>query len=300
MKHYLFCLCICLCCFHANAQVPNSSFELWDSTAGYLSPVGWDNLNALTNPTGINTCERIAPGYSGDFYLALNTETIPGMGILPGIAACGKLDPVTHYPVSGFPFTGRPQVLAGMWQYMPFHVADSGHIAILLSKWNTISSSRDTVAFSSYKLPGMVMTWTQFQIGLNYRDTSTPDSAMIYLTASSASPVAYSFLWVDDLALRDSIPPTTQIKGLTNNQLSTALYPNPAKEQTTLRYSAISNSDITVTINDMDGRCIKSLKFQVYNGTNELPLNTTGILPGLYFIRTTGGEETTQLKLIID
>jgi hypothetical protein len=279
--------------------VPNSSFESWDSTAGYLVPVGWDNLNPETHTSPQNTCQRIAPGYIGNYYLALNSENIPGMGIVPGVAVCGKLDPVTYMPVSGFPFSSRPQVLAGMWQYMPYTTMDNGHVAVLLSKWNTVTLARDTVAFSSYTLPGMVMSWQQFQIGISYNDTAMPDSAMIYLSASSGTPVAYSFLWIDELQFRDSISLTTSTKILSPEQ-QTSLFPNPVTEQLTIVYPHAPQTEIQLSITDVCGRIVRSSFYTANYAEDKITVNTKYLVKGVYFVKIADKSGSHQLKFQVE
>jgi hypothetical protein len=220
------------------------------------------------------------------------------MGTVHGVAVCGKLDPVSHLPVSGFAYSGRPQVMACKWQYMPFHTTDNGHVAVLLSKWNLAATRRDTIAFSSYTMTGMVMAWQQFQLGLNYTDTATPDSAMIYFTASSSSPVAYSFLWVDDVELRDSVPPTTGITQLFGYS-TTTLFPNPATKQTNILFQSTISQQLAIAICDVSGHTICSKTWSASPGNNQIPLVTQSLTPGLYFVRVTDISETKLLKLLI-
>ncbi len=174
---YPFVLLICAlfaCIPSSYAQIPNNDFEIWDSSAGYKTPIGWDNMNPVTFSTSVFTCQQMVPGNTGLYHLALNSQTVSG-SVVPGIAVSGLLDPTTHKPASGFPYALRPQVLAGSWQYMAYTTADQGFIEVLLSKWNSISSRRDTVAFTHYLLPGMVMYWADFHIPLNYVSSATPD-----------------------------------------------------------------------------------------------------------------------------
>jgi Trk-type K+ transport system membrane component len=72
------------------AQIPNTGFEAWTNTGAYETPDNWDNLNQMTNNSGIYTCIKGTPGYSGTSYLFLSSKAIAGKGIVPGIAVCGK------------------------------------------------------------------------------------------------------------------------------------------------------------------------------------------------------------------
>ncbi len=256
----------------AYSQIPNPGFEIWDSSAGYKVPVGWDNMNPSTTSSGIHTCERMPFAYAGNYSLALNTQNIPG-----------KLDQVTYQPIYGFPYTLRPQVLAGTWQYMPYTTADQPYVSALLSKWNTTTSTRDTVAYAYYAMPGMEMFWTQFHIAFNYVSTATPDSAMIVLSASGPNPIAYSFLNVDDLRLTDS----------------TTVIPNPAYENTSINYTSVKNSTATVSITDMTGRIVMKTLHNVQTGENRIIINTAQLAPGVYIAEIEDDTEAIREKLIV-
>jgi len=161
-------------------------------------PVGWDNLNALTASASLFTCNKGIPGNPGASHMQLASKNIPGRGIVPGVATCGILDTATLQCKSGFAYASRPLYLAGSWIYMAFG-ADKGRIFVLLSKWSSSNNKRDTVAFTDYHLPGMVMAWAPFFLPLTYQSAEIPDSAIIFLASSGSFPAEGSFLQVDDL-----------------------------------------------------------------------------------------------------
>ncbi len=270
---------------------------MWDSTAGYKVPIGWDNMNAVTTSASVYTCERLDPGYTGAYYLALNTETVPGMGIVAGMAVSGKLDPITHEPKSGFPFSSRPQVLAGAWQYMAYHTPDQGYVTVYLSKWNAGTSQRDTIAYTRYLLPGMVMSWQDFALPLNYYSTASPDSAMIVLSASGPTPVAYSFLWVDNLRFADSATLGSSI--ITHNGAELSVYPNPATGFCTVSYYADKPTSILISLYEVSGRIVYKEQIRTNTGTNKLPISLKGLSNGIYFLKVTDESGVKQEKLII-
>lgn len=218
----------------AVAQIPNGGFETWTSMGGYNTPDGWDNLNAMTDPMSVYTCTKGTPGSPGTSCLKLTSKTVSGMGVAPGVAVSGVVDQTTFLPVSGFAFDQRPVSLTGKWQYMAFG-ADQGHIAIYLTRWNTVTNMRETVASKTQNLSGMAMSWANFTINLTYTSGDAPDSAMIVLAASGDSPVNGSYLWVDNLAF------TGTVVGIEESSLSLAavsIYPNPATDNLTIDLGA--------------------------------------------------------------
>lgn len=289
----------CCCCFTVNAQIPNAGFEIWDSSAGYKVPVGWDNMNASTASSSVFTCVQRVPGYSGDAFLALTTKNVSGMGAVPAIAVSGRLDSVTHLPATGFPYTGRPQLLCGVYQYMAFASSDEGYIEILFTKWNSGTHSRDTVAHTYYPLPDMYMVWTQFFIPVTYLNSATPDSAMIVLAASGArfTPVENSYLWVDNLTFADSAA-----LGSANlmHKSHFTISPNPANKLAYVSFTSNHATSVSVDVLDVNGRMIMSQQAEVRNGANQLPVNISQLSPGLYFIRITDDEETHVERLMVE
>ncbi len=279
------------------AQIPNGDFETWDSSAGYQMPVGWDNMNPVTTSTSFYTCQRMDPGYSG-YSIKLGTLNVPGIGIVPGIAVSGRLDHTSYLPISGFPYTLRPQVLAGEWQYMAYSSADQGFITIFLSKWNSGTSHRDTIAYTRYDLPDMVMAWTAFHIPLYYYSSASPDSAMVVLSASGSNPLVYSILMVDDLRFADSLTLGAENQFKLVNELS--VFPNPAKEKFTLSYNSVSGNDTHVSISDLSGRTIKTLTLKVSKGMNTNTINTADLSKGFYIIKIEDEQGIQVKKLIID
>lgn len=300
MKHFVALLLLLITSSVVYAQIPNSGFENWDSTAGYKVPLGWDNLNARTATSGVYTCEYAMPGYGGAYYLSLMSKSITGMGVQRGVAIAGKMDPVTELPLSGFPFTHRPQVLAGYWQYMAMSVADQGYILILLSKWNSSLSRRDTVAYTKYNLPDMVMMWEPFHIPLDYKSSVAPDSAIIVLSASGAGigPVTNtSYIWVDDLKFADSAQ--LGIQYFTQAKNNIRLYPNPASGFAFITYHSDINQKVSVSITDISGRILFYTTSDMQQGDNTLPLSTLNFPAGVYIVHLRDEHAMWQQKLMV-
>lgn len=288
-------------CATSFAQIPNSGFETWDSTAGYKVPVGWESLNATTASSSVYTCEYGMPGYSGGYYLNLMSKTIPGMGNQRGLAVAGKLAPGTQFPSPGFAFTQRPQVLAGYWQYMAMSLADQGYIITLLSKWNTALNKRDTIAYTKHDLYDMVMIWEPFKIALNYTSSDYPDSAMIVLSASGAGlgPIEDgSYLWVDDLKFGDSATLGSDVT--TRMQSPVKVFPNPASDIANIYYRSNDGGDVKISVASMDGKMVMTLKTKTIRGENSIPLNIKELPHGIYSVKIEGEQSTEMRKLIIE
>lgn len=287
-------------CGTSFAQIPNAGFENWTTTSGYDVPTDWDQLNALTDTVSVYTCTKGTPGNPGSSYIKLVSKTITGLGVAPGIACSGLLNVsslASFAPKSGFANTARPVSLTGNWQYMAYG-SDQGYISVLLSKWNTATSTRDTVAYTKHVLPGMVMSWASFTIPLTYYTGDVPDSALIVLSASGNTPVNNSYLYVDNLAFTGTVP--AGLGNITANAASFTVYPNPANTVATIGYTAATGGTVQVVLTDIFGRRMLAVTKNVAAGTNQLPLDIAGYAAGLYHVTIIDGHNTASNTLIVE
>lgn len=270
--------------FTAQAQIPNASFENWTTTGSYSTPDDWDNFNALTASAGVFTCEKGTIGAPhGSAYLKL-TSKIAGTTAVPGLAASGKYDFTTKKPISGFPYTGRPQYLTGKWQYMA-NGTDTGRIAVLLTRWNSTTGKRENVAGFEYDLPGMVTSWASFSIPLTYLSGARPDTAIIGLTSSNKSITAGSYLYIDSLNFSGF---AVGVPENNNPDLAVTLSPNPAKDNLSIDFGTALGSSAKLSIIDMYGRTIREATVEQGKQVYAMPLHD--VATGLYLLRIKQGE----------
>ncbi len=277
------------------AQIPNNGFENWTSMGSYSNPDGWDQLNSMTTGMGVYTCTKGTPGSVGTAYLKLVSKTVTGMGVMPGVAVSGLIDMTAMKPKSGFPFTGQPQKLTGSWQYMASG-ADAGFVAVILTKWNSAMMMRDTIAKANQVLSGMAMSWLTFNINLTYKSSALPDSAIIVLSASGTTPVANSYLYVDNLSFAGSVAGINTIDNYVSNINA---YPNPASDNITIELNAQKTSTIKLQLVDVTGKLIKEINAGDIQGNYKHTINTAGISKGIYFLKVTANDAVEVKKIII-
>ncbi|MEP7322521.1 MAG: T9SS type A sorting domain-containing protein [Saprospiraceae bacterium] len=86
---------------------------------------------------------------------------------------------------------------------------------------------------------------------------------------------------------------------ITNSRPSTsALYPNPASQQTWLDLSHFQQGDLIIQLSDIKGAVLRTWHSDLSNN-GKMNLNLYGLSPGLYIIRTHSGPESETFKLII-
>lgn len=276
------------------AQIPNNGFENWTSMGSYSNPDGWDQLNSMTTGMSVYTCTKGTPGSVGAAYLKLVSKTV-GSTVAPGVAVSGLIDMTAMKPKSGFPYTGQPQKLTGSWQYMASG-ADAGFIAVLLTKWNSTTMKRDTIAKANQVLSGMAMSWAPFNINLTYKSSALPDSAIIVLSASGTTPVANSYLYVDNLSFAGSVAGINTIDTYVSNINA---YPNPTSDNINVELNAQKASTIKLQLVDVTGKLIKEINAGEIQGNYKQTISTTGISKGAYFLKVVANDAVEVKKIII-
>ena len=300
MKNLILLLLI-ITAFQVHAQIPNASFENWDNSAGYNAPVGWDNMNAMTSPMSVYTCMKGTPGNAGTSYLKLVSQTVSGMGVMPGVAVLGVMDMTNMSAptsMSGVPFTQRPQTLTGMNQYMASGT-DKGYMSVILTKWNSAMNKRDTIATAWRALFGMQMSWSSFQMPLTYTSTANPDSMMMIMSASGATPASNSYLYVDTLAFSGSVAGATGITSPSEGQTVMEVYPNPSSTTMTLLFNIQQNITVDIQIVDLTGRIITAI--EKHNLIDSMyTINTSDFAKGAYFVKVEANGSTLTKKIVIE
>lgn len=258
------------------SQIPNSGFENWTDMGGYENPDSWGTMNNTTAPFDAITATKGVPGSPGSAYLILKCQTIDTM-VVNGLAVSGVLDSITQTPISGFPFSLRPQSFTGKRQHMVFGVSQ-GSISVLLTKWNAGSGTRDTVATAFENLVGMEMIWSNFSIDFVYQSAVNPDTCIIVLKPSGKTPAQNDYLMVDSLAFADS---TTGVSENNASLLSVNTYPNPANNEIEFTCSQPFHEGDRMIVSDISGNMILERNI---NG-NTCKINTSCFANGTYICK---------------
>jgi len=232
------------------AQIPNSGFETWTVMGSYSSPANWDNFNSMTGSMGVYTCEQGMPGSQGMYYMKLTSKTIPGLGVVPGVAVSGTMDLMTMQPATGFAFAQRPAELTGKCK----HSNSQGYMDVTLTKWDAMMQMRTTVATGHFVFTGSATGWTTFNMPLSYINSMTPDSCMIFISSSGAMAVNNDYLNLDDLSFTGSATGISTV----NDSRTIRVFPNPASDYINMDLSAVTSPTVSYKINDIQGKTVKS------------------------------------------
>lgn len=271
-KSPLIILLVLVITIRLNAQTPvNGNLEDWQQSQSglYDQPTGgfWATLNALRDLGGPVTVEKVTDACQGQFAAKLTTKSFTSL-LVSGLLASGTFNQLNlANPLTiGKPFTLKPQSLTGCYKYSPVN-GDSAALISILTKWNTQTNSRDTIASAGGITATAQADYINFNYTYEYFTQETPDS--IQLVFSSSADGANnngqegSALWVDNVSINivNSIGLPLMPEVVVN------CYPNPTTDKATFDLTAF-NSTAILTIYTNDGKLI--MQKQVLPGLAEV------------------------------
>lgn len=139
-------------------------------------------------------------------------------------------------------------------------------------------------------------TMLSFSGGVTHKEgISFMDDNHIYLVDENHG--TGNFLYTSDLT--QWIPTTTNILQKSDPSIDISVYPNPAREQTTINYTLTSGEDVTLEIINIAGEIIFSEEeFIGDSGKLALDLNTIALPAGIYFVKLSCNGDVSYERLV--
>ena len=271
----------------------NSGFENWAQNPTLQQteePTGWVTANVFAsplvtfpnpNPNPTSSFKAVAPNlYQGTYSMELNTIQLivnPDSTVFPNIVGAAFLGSivvgasVTVYDREAY--TGRPANISFAAKYAPNGV-DTAWCLVEITKWNTGTNSRDTIAELSIPIAASA-TYQTYNLPLTYYSTTLfPDSLRILFSSSSfVSPQVGSKLHADAVGLYGS----NSVEDIYSFSSLVSVFPNPATEKVTI------TADIDIAKNvilyDAIGKTVGRHELK----NKEVIVNTTLFPAGSYF-----------------
>lgn len=261
-----------------NAQQPaltNGNVETWTQFTGtnesYWEPGSGTTrtthflrtLNQLADEafplTGPVTCIRETSGSNvhGGSYSAKLESGLLGFFFIPGFLGTGDLDIVNQTIYLGRQFDGRPEKFRGWYKYTPVS-GDSAEFRVWFTRFDALNQQTVLVGEGSQKIKTAVSNYTQFDININYLDAGSPDTVVVFCTASagynlanllSSSGQAGSTLWADDLEF--VYPASIGNNNLMNDKVQ--VYPTIAQDMINIHTTDLPEN-LKLRIYDMNGK----------------------------------------------
>lgn len=119
-------------------------------------------------------------------------------------------------------------------------------------------------------------------------------SAMIQIVNTD-----YSETWYD-YKLEGNAVVTTGINAYKSFAESVSLFPNPAKDEATIKIVNENDQKVTINVYDIQGRLVKSpIEKEVEKGESLISINTADLKNGIYFVEVTAGSKTSKIEMVV-
>lgn len=119
-------------------------------------------------------------------------------------------------------------------------------------------------------------------------------SATIQIVNTDISETWYDFK-VDGNAVT-----TTGINSFTTQTSSISLFPNPAKDEATVKIVTETSEKTVIKVYDLQSKSlISQVEKQLDKGENTISINTTDLKNGLYFIEVISGNKSKKIEMIV-
>lgn len=278
--------------FKANAQIPNSGFEDWDTYPNYLEPMDFltSNSYASTSFYPVTRSTDHYPSDIGNYSIRFENNTI----LLPNIDGFGFVLQNSSYvlldgPAASFPIIGHPGSLTGYYKYSP--QGDTMRILVVLY------SNGVAVTGNSFTSSDTTADWTSFTIPIPSYVTADSGSILIAAYNADGYPPEYqprgnSVLYVDNLNF-DNLITSTQSQSIKKTLFN--LFPNPASDVIVLNIDYTKNSDVLLNVYNLIGELVRSEKLN----TNQEKINIGNLNNGVYMVEIKTTEWMEKQKLII-
>jgi len=158
------------------------------------------------------TTDSTTDSYSGKHAALLITGSFSPMGtpiIIPGLVGTDSLDIPNATIHVGKRYTSKPLKFQGYYKYEPSG-GDSALVSVLLTKYNTIASKRDTIGFGRQIIKNTVSTYTKIELPIDYYITTvTPDTLTLLICSSAGINLndlmhcqgsVGSKMWIDEIS----------------------------------------------------------------------------------------------------
>jgi hypothetical protein len=309
MKRTIFVLLVSLFSIVLKAQttIPNSNFENWTISSMNTtdSLIGWSSSNAVVISPVISLYKE-TPANQGNYSVNLVTAPFGYIGYSTiGVLVNGNAlfsygggggGANTDYASGGgTPISFKPTSVNGFYKTSTLTLGDLPLAKVLLTKYNSTFSKRDTVSYSEYSFTAST-DYSMFSIPLtDLMPGVIPDTITTIFYSSNPATVEQLHVW-SDLYL-DSIflvQNNTEIANL-NNSPELKVTPNPSNGVFVV--SNDLNQPLNLEIYNSLGQKIKSITSSTIEKSIIIDLNQ--FPAGIYFLKTIGINSALKRLILI-
>ena len=108
-------------------------------------------------------------------------------------------------------------------------------------------------------------------------------------------------LWTSANLIATGCATTTNISSEIAHNINFNVYPNPAQENTIIKFNLIEKQKVEIKIYNLTGQEVSFyFEGELNSGEYEYPLNKNKLSPGMYFIRLTLNNQSFTNKMIVE
>ena len=234
----------------------------------------WEDFESGLNSWSVDDgWGLISPGHTGDFAI---TES-------PG----GPYDNNQEYIIEareGVNLNSRESVFLSFWHQYDVGLGDTAFVEL----------TRDDVSWSVARTFTGTQVWEQARIPLSGY-AGTEDIRFRFRFKSDGEQTADGWT-VDDMILQlDTVLTATPIQSFALRQN----YPNPFNLKTVIEYHLPGENDVSLTVYNIRGQVVRSLKDHRPEGIHSFTLNVTGLASGIYIYRLEAPGFSQARKMVI-
>ena len=270
-------------------QLPNSDFENWEDIN---HATDWNSYDFLYI---YHTAEQSTDASHGTYGVKLETQSVAGLGEIPGLILLGEIDMETYMPEGGVPFTGRPTGISFDYKYDPMP-NDSMIMLLIMTKWNEGTNSRDTIAGTFFTQNEEVATYTKTIQPIFYQSIEEPDTINVGFISSGQTPVAGSVLYVDSITMRYGFIPFPTLCLPATNKTPTSFTANWLPFPTAISYyiDVAYDPDFTTYLDGYENLQLFGLLFETFIDIEDIETNIY-----YYRVRVNYGTEVSDNSNVI-
>ncbi len=127
----------------------------------------------------------------------------------------------------------------------------------------------------------------------------SPTAAGIRTATLNINNNDFSEGWYD-FKIQGNAMITTGISSLNTTSEFVSLYPNPTKDEATVKIVSENSGKAIVNIYDIQGKQVNlALEKNIEKGENVIPVNTVELKNGLYFVEVITANKTTRIEMVV-
>jgi len=108
------------------------------------------------------------------------------------------------------------------------------------------------------------------------------------------------YLWMRNFVKSDRSTGIKRTGIIQHDGLRIECIPNPVTATSKLVYSGTENTDVSISIYDMVGRCVDEVEDAVeISGVNSVAFDAAGLTPGIYLVRMQSGHGVAKSKITV-